>query len=84
MKKAAVFVVIAGAVFAVIQMRRRPTGGPRPTVWQKMQEGMETMPEDFPPRVMFDNVAAARENTERILEVLQESGIGVGQEPAGV
>jgi len=84
MKKAAVFVVIAGAVFAVIQMRRRRTGGARPSVWQKMQEGMETMPEDFPPRVMFDNVAAVRENTERILEVLHESSVSVGQEPAGV
>lgn len=35
---------------------------------------MEEMPEDFPPRVMYDNVEAARANTERILEILDEKG----------
>ncbi len=33
---------------------------------------MAEMPEDFPPRVMFDNVAATREQTTRILEILEE------------
>jgi hypothetical protein len=40
-------------------------------MWDKMREGMEEMPEDFPPRVMFDNAEAARINTERILEKLE-------------
>jgi hypothetical protein len=38
------------------------------------------MPEDFPPVVMFNNVAAARENTERILELLEEDRSGT-EEP---
>ena len=32
---------------------------------------MEEMPEDFPPRVMFDNVAATRANTDQILALLR-------------
>jgi hypothetical protein len=39
-----------------------------------MKNAMEEMPEDFPPRVMFDNVATARENTDRILEILDKGG----------
>jgi len=39
-----------------------------------MRARMEEMPEDFPPRVMFDNAQAARDNTERILELLGQSG----------
>jgi len=43
-------------------------------MWDKMRQHMEEMPEDFPPRVMFDNVATVRENTERILKILDEGG----------
>ncbi len=42
----------------------------RPTMWDKMRAHMEEMPEDFPPRIMFDNTQATRENTERILDLL--------------
>jgi len=41
---------------------------------------MEEMPEDFPPRVMFDNVEATRSNTERILEVLGEKPAPAGHQ----
>jgi hypothetical protein len=41
-------------------------------MFEKMQEGMEAMPKDFPPVVMFDNVAAIRENSERILKLLEK------------
>jgi hypothetical protein len=41
-------------------------------MFEKMRAGMEAMPEDFPPVAMFNNVAATRENTERILELLEE------------
>jgi len=51
-------------------------GTPGPTVWEKMQEKMEEMPMDFPPRVMFDNIAAIREDTDRILELLDKGGVG--------
>ena len=70
MKKAVVLMVLGGVGCALVLLRKRPATGPRLTMWQKMQEGMEAMPEDFPPRAMFDNVAATRENTERILEIL--------------
>ena len=42
----------------------------KPAVWEKMRKGMEEMPEDFPPRVMFDNVEATRANTDEILSLL--------------
>ena len=58
------------AVTAVIAAKNRPAG-PKPTMWDKVREGMEEMPEDFPPRVMFDNVESARNNTEEILERLE-------------
>ncbi|MDH3293032.1 MAG: hypothetical protein OER95_01770 [Acidimicrobiia bacterium] len=58
--------------------RKRKNGGEsaaeRPTMWDKMRQGMEEMPEDFPPRIMYENVEATRANTERILEYLQEHG----------
>jgi len=72
MEKKVVLGAAAGcaAVAAVIAAKNRPAI-PKPTMWDKMREGMEEMPEDFPPRVMFDNVEAARNNTEKILERLE-------------
>jgi hypothetical protein len=82
LKKVVALIVVAGAVYAMIAARKQQSAGPKPTIWEKMQEGMEAMPEDFPPRVMFDNVAAARENTDRILEMLSESSSSVEPEAA--
>jgi len=48
---------------------------PKPTVWDKMRKGMDEMPEDFPPRVMFDNVAAMKANTDEILRLLTEESL---------
>jgi len=45
------------------------------TVWDKMRQGMEEMPEDFPPRVMFDNIEAAKANTDEILTLLKEEAV---------
>lgn len=59
------------AALAAITATKKKTSGPKPTMWDKMREGMEQMPEDFPPRIMFDNVEATRANTERILELLE-------------
>lgn len=47
---------------------------------RKMQSCMEAMPDDFPPVRMFKNVEATRENSERILELLEVSGNG-SEEP---
>ena len=67
--------MLAGAVgcgaCAVLALRGRRGGRERPTLWDKMRDFMDDMPEDFPPRIMFDNLAATRENTERILEILE-------------
>jgi len=78
------FVVAAlGAVAAVLVLRKRPERGPRPTMWDKMSKAMEEMPEDFPPRVMFENIAATRSNTERLLQILEDRAGSVGQEGKG-
>jgi hypothetical protein len=82
MKKAALLLAMVGVVGVVIAIRRQQPTKPKPTIWQKMQEGMEAMPDDFPPRVMFDNVEAVRENTERILEMLSEGSAVIEPETA--
>ena len=78
MKKLAVFGLVCGVGCAVILLvRKRQSSEPlqereerrekkRRAMFQKIQEGMEAMPQDFPPVVMFDNVAAIRENSEQL------------------
>lgn len=72
MKKAIVLALIMGVVGAVV-IAMKKSEAPGSTMWDKMRANMEAMPEDFPPRVMFDNVAATRENTEEILRILEKS-----------
>ena len=36
---------------------------------------MEEMPEDFPPRIMFDNIEATKANTDEILTLLKEEAL---------
>ena len=88
MKKAVVGGLIGGAaVAAVFMVKKAQSSGSaeereanradkRREMFAKMQAGMEAMPEDFPPVVLFNNVAAIRETTERILEVLEENRTG--------
>ena len=38
------------------------------------QTMLEGMPDDAPPKWMFSNIAAIRENTDRILEILDRDG----------
>jgi len=47
----------------------------KPTVWDKMRKGMEEMPEDFPPRVMFANIEAMKANTDEIVALLKEEAL---------
>jgi hypothetical protein len=72
-KKVMVFALIAGVIGAVIFAMKK-SEAPGSTMWDKMRANMEAMPEDFPPRVMFDNVAATRDNTEEILRILDKHG----------
>ncbi len=94
MKKLAVFGLVAGAVLAMVLLvkKSQSAGSPeerearraekRREMFQKMQKGMEAMPEDFPPVAMFNNLAAIRENSERILELLEKDRSGT-EEPVG-
>ena len=68
--------ILAGcAVAAAIAARTQRDTAPKPTVWDKMRHGMEEMPEDFPPRIMFDNLEATRANTEKILTMLETNAV---------
>jgi hypothetical protein len=60
---------VAGCIAAAAK-KGQGQGEPKPTIWDKMQQGMEEMPEDFPPRIMFDNVEATKANTEEILKLM--------------
>jgi hypothetical protein len=83
MKKLAVFGLVAGVVLSVVFLVRNSQSSEsseerearravkRREMFMKMQAGMDAMPEDFPPVVMFNNVAAIRENSERMLELLE-------------
>ncbi|MEE8331200.1 MAG: hypothetical protein V3R84_05455 [Acidimicrobiia bacterium] len=65
---------VAGAVGLARLASRREAEGSRPTIWDKLGAQMEEMPEGFPPRVMFDNVAKTNETTQKILNILEEKG----------
>ncbi|MGZ4556458.1 MAG: hypothetical protein ACXVX9_07645 [Mycobacteriaceae bacterium] len=43
----------------------------------------ESMPEDAPPKWMFRNIAAIRENTDRILEILDRDRLDAEGSAAG-
>lgn len=62
----------ACAALTAVAATKNRSAGPKPSMWDKMRQGMEEMPEDFPPRIMFDNIEATRANSERILELLEE------------
>jgi hypothetical protein len=64
--------VVVGAVVSATKNQ----SGPKPTVWDKMRDHMEEMPEDFPPRMMFDNIEAIKANTEEILTLLRDQTRG--------
>jgi hypothetical protein len=80
-KRRMMAIAIGVAVGVAVLALRGRTSGERPDRWEKMRRFMEEMPEDFPPRVMFDNLSATRENTERILAILEK--VGVSGEPLG-
>jgi len=93
MKKLAVVGVVAGVAVAVNLMAKKRQqsesseevearkAAKRREMFEKMQAGMDAMPDDFPPVVMFNNVAATRQNSDRILELLEE-GRSAGEKPS--
>ncbi len=46
-----------------------------PKLSERMERMFEEAPEDFPPKWMYLNITAIRENTERILEALRQEPI---------
>ena len=69
---------IAGAAGALIAQKWRTEADPKEAMAHRMREHLESMPEDFPPRMMLDNLAVTRENTEKILQILGNQGTPVG------
>jgi len=70
-------VVIAGAGFcalaaALAAVKKSTRTDPKPEIWDKMRAKMEEMPEDFPPRMMYDNIETTKANTDKILELLKQ------------
>jgi hypothetical protein len=70
-KKLMIGIAVGFVLVAGIAAARNGGSEPSPDRWAKMRKKMEEMPEDFPPRVMFDNVAATRANTDQILALLR-------------
>lgn len=74
-KKCLSLIAAGGGLLALALVVKRSRAGatatPGPTMWDKMEEAMASMPETFPPRVMFDNVVAIRQDTARIIEMLE-------------
>lgn len=62
-----------GIVVLKVLRKKRMTGRTPGVVWERMRRRMEEMPEDFPPRVLYDTVMAIREDTTKILERLEGS-----------
>ena len=91
MKRLAVLGFVASAVLAAAilakksrssessQEREARRAEMRLAMSQKMQSCMEAMPDDFPPVRMFKNVEATRENSDRILELLEMNRNGTEQ-----
>ncbi|MDX2381289.1 MAG: hypothetical protein QNM02_16195 [Acidimicrobiia bacterium] len=75
-KKLMIGVAAGFAAAACVAAAKKKESRPSPTIWEKMQEKMEEMPEDFPPRMMFDNVEATKTNTEEILTLLRHDNKG--------
>ncbi len=84
MKKKLVMFVIAGICFAAVARKcvsmcssetEQSSESEKPTKSDRMRARMERLPEGFPPRVMFENVQTARDNTERILELLEAGDV---------
>jgi hypothetical protein len=62
--------IIGGAVTGAAFVAKRLASGSR---WKEVDFGrlVERMPEDAPPRWIFRNISAIRENTDRILQLLE-------------
>jgi hypothetical protein len=47
-----------------------------PKLGERMDRMFEQAPDNFPPKWMYLNITAIRENTERILDTVTEASVG--------
>ena len=73
-KKLVIGAVVGAAVVAGLVSAAKSQSGPKPSMWEKMRDAMDEMPEDFPPRVMFENVEVIKANTDEMLALLRQQG----------
>ena len=67
--------IIAGVVLIVAYALGRLVRNSEAFDWEKM---FERMPDTAPPKWMFNNIRAIRENTDKILERLEtEKAVGI-------
>jgi hypothetical protein len=71
-KKLVIGAVVGTAVAVGVVSAAKSQSGPKPSMWEKMREAMDEMPEDFPPRVMFANMEAIKANTDEIVALLRQ------------
>jgi hypothetical protein len=74
MKKA---LIIGGAVAGVALLARRFAHTCGGCSFERM---IERMPDDAPPKWMFRNISAIRENTDRILEKLESEPVSAADD----
>jgi hypothetical protein len=66
-------VIAAGVLIGVGLAARRLGAKLQSMDWE---QAFAAMPDNAPPKWMFGNITAIRENTERIIELLEGSGAG--------
>lgn len=64
--------VVAGAAIVLHKIFARDSRSLSEHCSGMFEKKLEAMPESFPPKRMFDNLAAIREQTQQILDLLQE------------
>ena len=69
---------VAAVVAVVAVLGRRGARKMESMDWEK---AFERMPENAPPKWMFRNISAIRQNTERILELLERERAGKADQP---
>jgi hypothetical protein len=70
--------IVTGAVIAGAMLARRCASSCGSFDFDKM---IERMPENAPPKWMFRNITAIRENSDRILELLERERPSADAEP---
>lgn len=73
--------VLAGIVIAGVAIAARRFAPRLPEV--DIGRAIAAMPDSAPPKWVVNNVTAIRENTERILEILEGRAASPGGEPPG-